>query len=133
MRQKKESRLNSVKNADRITKQWRSFENIISTLYNLWSDTDTINKPTESIIQGIPALSTETLKDTFLHLVGYISDFTDLKKYTVVVKIVWRWGQLIMEEGAIIIAEVEDGVREGVIAYMRFRQMIEWVTFNAIT
>ena len=106
MRQKKESRLNSVKKAARITKQWRSFENIISTLYNLWSDTDTINKPTESIIQGIPALSTETLKDTFLHLVGYISDFTDLKKYTVVVNIVWRWGQLIMEEGAIIFAEV---------------------------
>ena len=53
-----------------------------------------------------PALSTETLKDTFLHLVGYISDFTDLKKYTVVVNIVWRWGQLIMEEGAIIFAEV---------------------------
>ena len=116
MRGGKESRLNYVKKSDHITKQWRSFDNILSTVANLWSDTDTKNNSTESILPGIPALSTETLKETFLQLGGGISDFTDLKKYMVVVKIVWRWDQRIMEEGAIIVVEVEYRVREGVIA-----------------
>ena len=47
---------------------------------------------------------------------GNISDFPDLKNRTVAVEIVRRRGQRITEEGAIIVAEEEDGVREGAIA-----------------
>ena len=44
---------NSVKQSDHITKQGRSFEVTLSTVSNIGSYTDTMNKSTDSILQGI--------------------------------------------------------------------------------
>ena len=57
----------------------------------------------ESLLQGILDLSYDTIKYSFLHFGGSISEFCDLKKCTVEVEITQWWGQRITEEGAILV------------------------------
>ena len=45
------------------------------------------------ILQDIISLSSDTLKDCFLHLGGKVSNFTDIKNQTVAVHIAKRWGK----------------------------------------
>ena len=118
-------RVNAVKKLAYIIKRGGSFENILSTLENIWSYTNTLEDSTESVLQVISDLSYDTLKDNLFHLVENISDLLHLKKRTVVVETVKRWGKCIIEEGAITVLKEEDGVREGVIAYLRGRNRIE--------
>ena len=54
---------------------------------------------TDSILQDIILLSSDTLK-SFIHMGGKISDLPDLKKLTVVLDIVRRWGNYIIKKGA---------------------------------
>ena len=63
--------VNSVEKSARVTKQGRSFENILSKLENIRSYTNNMEEPTEYFLQVIITLSTYTLKDTFFHLGGY--------------------------------------------------------------
>ena len=56
----------------RIINKGSSYDNIISSVTNIDS--------TESIIQSILPISSETLKEAFIHTGGDIRDFTDLKK-----------------------------------------------------
>ena len=99
-----------------ITNQGISFEKILSVLANLWSDTDATEESTDSVLQGIISLSSDTLKDAFFHLGGNISDLPDLNNSTVAVGIAQMWGKHIIEEGAMTSVNPEDGLREGVIA-----------------
>ena len=57
----------------------------------------------ESFLQGILDLSYDTIKYSFSHFGGSISEFCDLKKCTVEVEITQWWGQRITEEGAILV------------------------------
>ena len=55
---------------------------------------------TESLIQGILYLFSDTLKYTLFLLGRIISDLPDLKKRTVAVDIAKRWGKRIIEEAS---------------------------------
>ena len=85
---------------------------ILSAVANLWSDIDTMEYFTYSVLQGIPTLSSYTLNDALLHFRGNISDFPNLEKCTVAVKITNGWGNQIIEEGAITALKAEVRVRE---------------------
>ena len=65
---------------------------------------------TEYALRGIIYLSDDTLKENSLHLDGNNSELENLNNSTVKVKVSWRWGQSIAEEGEIIIAEEEGGL-----------------------
>ena len=95
---------NYVKRKYRIIKIWRSYDNIISTVTNLLSITNTTEDYTDSFLQTIIPLSSETLKDDFFHLGGKIRDLPDQKKQTAAVKIIRRWGKDIIKEGAKVIS-----------------------------
>ena len=68
MRKKKPVQVNVVKKDSRITKKGISLNNIISTVSKQQSDTDITEKSTDSILQDIPYLSDDTLKEPFFHL-----------------------------------------------------------------
>ena len=70
---------------------------------------------TESILQGILAISSDTLKDALFCLGVNISDLTNLKKRKFVVEIKKGWGKHIIEEGEMNFLKAEDIVRDGVI------------------
>ena len=88
---------NYVKRKYRIIKIWRSYDNIISTVTKLLIITKTTEDYTDSFLQTIIPLSSETLKDDFFHFGGNIRDLPDKKKKTAVVKIIRRWGTDIIE------------------------------------
>ena len=67
----------------------------------------TMENPNESFLQGILDLSYDTIKYSFLHFGGSISEFCDLKKCTVEVEITQWWGQRITKEGEILIKEAK--------------------------
>ena len=99
-------RVNSFKKSYQITKQDRYFENILSTASKIGSDTNTTEEYTDYELQGILALSYDTLRDTFFHLGLSISDLPNIKKCTVVVDIANRWGKYITEEAEMTISKV---------------------------
>ena len=106
-------RINDSKKASRTNKRGGSFENILKAIANLRSDTNTTEDSTNSVLQGILSLSSDTLKYDFFHLGGNISECPNLKKWKVAVGISQRWGKHIMKEEAMILAEEEDRGKEG--------------------
>ena len=80
-------------------------------LFVVLSVTKTTDKSTDSVLQDIIPISSDSFKDTFLHLGGKLSDLPDLKKRTFVVEIVRRWGKYIIKKGARIIAYLRGGPR----------------------
>ena len=115
-------RVHSVKKAPHTIKRGISFENIIYTVANLQGYTKTMKEYTESSIQGILYLFSDTLKYTLFLLGRIISDLPDLKKRTVAVDIAKRWVKRIIEEGSMHVLKGEDRMRGEVINYMRSRQ-----------
>ena len=85
------ARVKAVKKAARITNQMISFDKIIPKVSKIRSDTDIKKKSTEYNLQCILTLSTDTLKDTFIHLGREISELTGLKKRIFVVDITRMW------------------------------------------
>ena len=81
MRQKKSVRVNEVKEYSRIIKQGSSFENLLSTVTNLNSDTNTTKESTEYFLQGILSLHTDTINNYFFRwgrrLVSFPTLITD--------------------------------------------------------
>ena len=84
---------NSVKKSYRIIKRGISCDNILSAVANILSDTNTTEDFTDSILQDIFPITSDTLKDDFIHMGGNIGDLPDLKKQTVVLGIERRWGK----------------------------------------
>ena len=78
------------KRAAHIIKQGRSYDNTLSNVANLLSVTKTTDYSTESSLQAIIPLSSDTLKDAFIHLGENISDLPDQKNQTVTVDIARR-------------------------------------------
>ena len=93
-------RENSVKREARIIKRGSSYNNIISDVSNPLSVIKTMEEYTDSILQDILHLSSDTLKNAFIHMGGKITDFSDLKNQTVLLDIERRWGKDITEERA---------------------------------
>ena len=93
------------KNSAFVNKQGKSFENILKAVANIGSKTNTMEDSNNSILQGAIILSSDTLKDSFLHLRGKISEFPYLQKLTVVTDIVQMQGKCITEEWAMIVSE----------------------------
>ena len=71
---------NYVKRASHIINRGVSYYNILFTVANLLSVTNTTEGSTESIIQAILPLSSDTLKDDFIHMGGNIGYLPNLKK-----------------------------------------------------
>ena len=108
--------VNAFKKSSHIIKRGSYFERIIFTVANLRSDTNTTENSTDSILQIILALSSDTLKDTLFHLGRKIIDLPNLNNHTVTVDITKRWVKHIIEEGAMTVLKAEDTVREILIA-----------------
>ena len=77
----------SVKKVAHIIKRGRSYDNILDVVSNLLSTTNTTEDSTESILQATPNLSSETLKNYFIHMGGHISELTDFRKLTTALEI----------------------------------------------
>ena len=92
---------NYVKSSACIIKRGSSCDNILSDVENLES--------TDSILQSIIPLYSDTLKEVFMHMGVNIINFPVLKKQTVALEIEKRWCQDIIKEGAIIIAYLRSG------------------------
>ena len=65
---------------------------------------------TDSVLQGILTLYSDTLKYASLHLGGVIN-FTHIKKSTVVAEIIKRWGNCAIEEVEMTSLKEEDRVK----------------------
>ena len=78
---------NSVKRSARIIKRGISCDNILSAVANILSDTNTTEEFTDSILQATPPITSDTLKDDFIHMGGNIGNLPDLRKQTVVLEI----------------------------------------------
>ena len=111
-------RVNSVKMEAHITKQEISFEEILPTVENFWSDTKTTEDSNDFDLQIILSLSSDTLKYALFHLGVNIRGLTNLKKHKLVMYIAQRWGNNIKQYGEITVANDKDGLREGVITYL---------------
>ena len=101
MRQKNSVQVNSVKKVALVTKQGKSFENILKSVINSVSDTNTTEDTNNSTLQGIIILSSDNLKYAFFHLGVNISELPNLQKRMVVAEISWRWIKCTKEEGTI--------------------------------
>ena len=73
-------RYNSIKRVSCIIKQGSSYDNIIYNVVNLLSSSKTTEEYTDSILKAILNLSSDTLKDAFIHMGEKISDLHNLKK-----------------------------------------------------
>ena len=82
---------NFVKRSARIIKRGISCDNILSAVANILSAKNTTEEFTDSILQAIPPITSDTLKDDFIHMGGNIGDFPNLKKQTVVLEIERMW------------------------------------------
>ena len=51
--------------------------------------------PYRLLLQVLPSLSTDIIKDPYQHLGGKMGEFTDLKKRTVAAAILRKWGERI--------------------------------------
>ena len=65
---------NYFKRAARIIKRGSLYDNIISAVANLLSDTKTTEYSTDSILQSILTLSSDTIKESFIHMDENIGD-----------------------------------------------------------
>ena len=63
---------------------------------NLWSDTNTMKKSTDSILQGIIYQYIDTIKEAFFLLEGKTSELYNHKKRTFEVYIMRLWGKIIV-------------------------------------
>ena len=63
---------------------------------------NTSEEPINPLIQVLLSLSTESNRDAFYHLGGNIGDLSDQNKWTVVLEIVWKWGQRILVSRACV-------------------------------
>ena len=59
-----------------------------------------MEESTDSILQAIIPLSSDSLKDAFIHMGGKIIDLLDLKKWTFALDIESRWVNDIIKEVA---------------------------------
>ena len=103
---------NYFKRASHIINRGRSYYNILYTVANIISVTKTTDDSTDSILQAIISLSSDTLKDDFFHLEGNIINFTERKNLIVVVDISRGWVKNIIKEGATVITYLR-GVGRG--------------------
>ena len=71
---------NSVKRTACVIKLGIYCDNILSVVANLLSVANTMEESTDSILQAIMPLSSDSLKDAFIHMGGKIIDLLDLKK-----------------------------------------------------
>ena len=76
-------RYNYVKISARIIKWGSSYDNILSSVANLWSVTKTTEDLNDSILQDINPISYENLKDAFIHMGVKIIGLPDLKNQMV--------------------------------------------------
>ena len=90
-------RANSVKMAARVINQGSSCDNILSAVENILSVTNNTEDSNKYIIQVIIPLSSDTLKDAFIHMGVNIGDFTDIKKRMYALDITRKWGKDIIE------------------------------------
>ena len=91
---------NSIKISAGIIKLGRSCEKILFAVANLLSITKTTEDSTDSILQAIVPLSSETIKGIFTRMVGNIYNFPGLKKQMFTLDIESRYYKDIIKEGA---------------------------------
>ena len=79
-----------VKKSARVFKKGSYFNNLLSAVSNLLSNNNNIKYSICFLLQGILALSTDTIKDALFCSEGGIIELTSLKKRVVVVDIMQR-------------------------------------------
>ena len=91
-------RSNSIKREAQITDKGISYDNILSDLADLLSATKITEDSTDSILQATPTpLSSDTLKEAFIHMGVNIDDLTNIKKQTFALDIDSRWGKYMIK------------------------------------
>ena len=75
-------RANSIKKGSLYLQAIEVFDNIIFNLTKIHSETKRMDSYTEYALKAILTLSSDTLKDTFFHLGGNISDLNNLTNNT---------------------------------------------------
>ena len=75
-------RANSIKKGSLYLQAIEVFDNMLSNLTEIHIDTKSMDSYTESALKDILTPSSDTLKDTFFHLGGNISDLTNLTNNT---------------------------------------------------
>ena len=90
---------NSIKREARIIKRGSSYNNNLSAVTNLISDTNTTEESTDSILKYIIPLSSDTPKYAFYHMGEEINNLPDLKKRTDALEVARKWGKDIIKEG----------------------------------
>ena len=97
-------RSNAVKSSARIIKRGVLYNNILYSVENLISATKNTEESTNSILQAILLLFYDTLKKDLIHMGGKISDFPNIKEWTMALNIYRRQGRDIIKDKAIKIA-----------------------------
>ena len=92
----KNSKVNSLKRASRMNLRAPSFAKLVSTLPN---DIMASEDPSTPLLHVFLSLSTETIKESYQHLVRKMCELPDLKKRNVAEAIVWKWGERIWVMG----------------------------------
>ena len=73
------------------------YDNVLSTALKFVSDTKTTEYSTDSILQSILTLSSDTLEENFIHKGKTISDFPNLKEIMIALDIERSLGKDIIE------------------------------------
>ena len=105
----------AYKKAACVTKRGSSFKKLFSPAANLPSNTITTKDHTDSVLQAILPLSTNTIIDASFHLGGKIGELPDFKKQTVAAEITRRWGQHIVGHCSFRVGKIDLEEREGLI------------------
>ena len=88
----KNSKVNALKRAARINLRAAPFAKLVANLPN---DMMASEDPSTPLLQVLLSLSTDIIKDSYQNLGGKMGELPDLKKQTVAVRIVRKWGERI--------------------------------------
>ena len=94
----KNTKVNALKSAARMNQRIKSFAKLVAKIQKDKMASD--DPSTTLILQGLPSLSTDIIKDYYQNLDGKIGEFPDLKKQTVAAAIMRRLGEIIWLMGS---------------------------------
>ena len=87
------TKVNAMKRAARMNQCAKLFAKLVANLPN---DMMAPKDPsTTLLLQVLLSISTEIIKDSYQHIGGKMGAFPDLRKQTVAVGIMWKWGERI--------------------------------------
>ena len=89
----KYTRVNAMKRVSRMNRRAKSFANFFAKLPNEMMDSEDPSTPL--LIQVLPYLSTNIIKDSYYNLGGKMGELPAMKKRTVEAAIVRKWGERI--------------------------------------